>query len=146
LKYFSVKNVLQVCTDAIYTTIIPETILDESKFKINFDKKLFANAKNDIELEEVQKRYNAERKKKPDYIYHKEASSWTINYKGILEFPPSEVPSLSTNPKLITLQKPYLIGQEETNLLAKYHRKQNPGLIAMTYHKYFHLGTTAIDE
>ena len=32
------------------------------------------------------------------------------------------------------------------NLLAEYHRKQNPGLIAMTYHKYFHLGATAIDE
>ncbi|CAG8615852.1 9837_t:CDS:2, partial [Diversispora eburnea] len=117
---------------------IPETILDESKLKIDFDESLYINAKNDIELEEVHKKYNAEinkikkqyesvivldtpeikygqwRKKKPGYIYRKEASSWTINHK--------------------------------TNLLAEYHRKQNPGLITMTYHKYFHLGATAIDE
>ncbi|CAI2198518.1 18969_t:CDS:2, partial [Funneliformis geosporum] len=32
------------------------------------------------------------------------------------------------------------------NLLAEYHRKQNPGLMAMTYHKYFHLEATPIDE
>ncbi|CAG8572245.1 6654_t:CDS:2 [Ambispora leptoticha] len=60
LKCFPVENVLRICTDAIYTTTIPKTILDKSKLKINFDKKLFANAKNNIELEEVQKRYNAE--------------------------------------------------------------------------------------
>ncbi|CAG8608058.1 5380_t:CDS:2, partial [Diversispora eburnea] len=144
---------------------IPETILDESKLEIDFDKELFANAKNDIELEEVHKRYDAE--KKPGYIYRKEASSWTINYKSSLDFPPSEAPPLSTDPKLITLRKPYLVDQggsgkttrairafsnrkivvlTPANLLAEYHRKQNPGLTAMTYHKYFHLGATPIDE
>ncbi|RHZ89329.1 hypothetical protein Glove_16g102 [Diversispora epigaea] len=84
---------------------IPETILDESKLEIDFDKELFANAKNDIELEEVYKRYDAEvdkikkqyesvivldtleikygqwHKKKSGYIYRKKASSWTINHK-----------------------------------------------------------------
>ncbi|RHZ44032.1 hypothetical protein Glove_772g16 [Diversispora epigaea] len=185
LKRFPIENVLRVCTDAIYTTAIPKTILDESKLRIDFDESLYTNAKNDIELEEVHKKYNAEinkikkqyksvivldtpeikygqwRKKKSGYIYCREASSWSINYKGSLEFPPSEVPPLSTDPKLITLRKPYLVGQggsgkttrairafpnrkivilTPANLLAEYHRKQNLGLIAMTYHKYFHLG------
>ncbi|CAG8627693.1 2297_t:CDS:2, partial [Diversispora eburnea] len=135
LKCFPIENVLRVCTNAIYTTAIPETILDESKLEIDFDKELFANAKNDIELEEVNKRYDAKVdkikkqyesvivldtlkikygqwcKKKPGYIYRKEASSWTINHKSSLDFPPSETPPLSTDPKLITLQKSYLVGQ-----------------------------------
>ncbi|CAG8626567.1 6055_t:CDS:10, partial [Diversispora eburnea] len=115
----------KLCTDAIYTTTIPETVLDESKLSINFDESFYTNVKNDIELEEW-------RKKKPGYIYRKETSSWIINHKGSLEFPPSEAPPLSTDPKLITLRKLYLVDQE--------------GLTAMIYHKYFHLGATAIDE
>ncbi|RHZ88627.1 hypothetical protein Glove_21g16 [Diversispora epigaea] len=191
LKRFLIENVLRVCTDAIYTTAIPETVLDENKLRIDFDESIYTNAKNNIELEEVHKKYNAEinkikkqyesvivldtpeikygqwRKKKPGYIYCKEASSWTINHKGSLEFPSSEAPPLSTDSKLITLRKPYLVGQggsgkttrairafpnrkivvlTPTNLLAEYYRKQNPGLTAMTYHKYFHLEAIAIDE
>ncbi|CAI2198541.1 17957_t:CDS:2, partial [Funneliformis geosporum] len=74
---------------------------------------------------------------------------------------------LSIDSKLITLQKAYLVGQGGSrkttqairafpgrkvvvlipaNLLAEYHRKQNPGLTAMIYHKYFHLMATPIDE
>ena len=104
---------------------------------------------------------------KEGYTYHKEASSWAINHKGTLEFSPSDAPPLSTDSKLITLRKSYLVGQggsgkttrairafpgrklvvlTPANLLAEYHRKQNSGLVAMTYHKYFHLGATPIDE
>ncbi|POG73384.1 hypothetical protein GLOIN_2v1477001 [Rhizophagus irregularis DAOM 181602=DAOM 197198] len=197
LKRFPIENVLRVCTDAIYTTAISETILDETvvemgqKLLPDFDESLFAKAKNSAELEEVHAKYEAEldkirkqyesaivletpeikygqwRKKKEGYTYRKEASSWAINYKGTLEIPPSDAPPLSIDSKLITLQKVYLVGQggsEKTtrairafpgrkvvvltpaNLLAEYHRKQNPGLTAMTYHKYFHLGATPIDE
>ncbi|CAI2197085.1 14841_t:CDS:2, partial [Funneliformis geosporum] len=74
---------------------------------------------------------------------------------------------LSIDSKLITLQKVYLVGQGGSgkiiqaicafpgqkvvvlipeNLLAEYYRKQNPGLTAMIYHKYFHLEATPIDE
>ncbi|GES73989.1 AAA family ATPase [Rhizophagus clarus] len=197
LKRFPIKNVLRVCTDAIYTTAIPETILDETvvemgqKLLPNFDESLFAKAKNSAELEEVHAKYEAEldkkrkqyelaiiletpeikygqwRKKKEGYTYRKEVSFWAINYKGTLEIPPSDAPPLSIDSKLITLQKGYLVGQggsgkttqaicafpgrkvvvlTPANLLAEYHRKQNPGLTAMTYHKYFHLGATPIDE
>ncbi|GBC01899.1 hypothetical protein RclHR1_43790001, partial [Rhizophagus clarus] len=197
LKRFLIENVLRVCTDAIYTTAIPKTILDEivvemgQKLLPNFDESLFAKAKNSAELEEVHAKYEAEldkkrkqyesaivletpeikygqwRKKKEGYTYHKEASSWAINYKGTLEIPPSDAPPLSIDSKLITLQKVYLVGQGDSgkttrairafpgrkvvvltpaNLLAEYHRKQNSGLTAMTYHKYFHLGATPIDE
>jgi hypothetical protein len=67
LKIFTIKNVLQVCTDSIYATAISKTILDESIIKMgqelltNFDKSLFAKVKNSTGLEEARARYNAER-------------------------------------------------------------------------------------
>ncbi|CAI2170116.1 4007_t:CDS:2 [Funneliformis geosporum] len=87
--------------------------------------------------------------------------------RDILIIPPSDTPSLSIDSKLITLQKVYLVGQggsgktirairafpgqkvvvlTPANLLAEYYRKQNPGLTAMTYHKYFHLEAIPINE
>jgi hypothetical protein len=105
LKRFSIENVLRVCTDAIYTTAISKTILDETVVKMgqkllpDFDNSLFAKAKNSAELKELRAKYEAEldkkrkqyesaivleipkikygqwRKKKEEYTYRKEALS-----------------------------------------------------------------------
>src|SRR5688572_15836398 len=70
VKCFSVKNVLQVCMDIIYTIAISKTILDKTVVKMgqellsNFDKSLFAKVKNNAELEEVRAKYDAELDKK----------------------------------------------------------------------------------
>src|SRR4051794_13589947 len=70
LKCFLIENILRVCTDAIYTTTIPKTILDETVVEMgqellpDFDKSLFTKAKNSAELEEVYAKYEAELDKK----------------------------------------------------------------------------------
>ena len=88
----------------------------EQKLLPDFDNSLFAKAKNSAKLKEVCVKYEAEldkkrkqyelaivweipeikydqwRKKKEGYTYHKEASFWAINHKGVLEFPPSDAP------------------------------------------------------
>ena len=59
-----------MCADAIYTTAIPETILDETVVEMgqellpNFDHSLFTKAKNSAKLEEMHAKYEAELDKK----------------------------------------------------------------------------------
>ncbi|CAG8661870.1 7435_t:CDS:2, partial [Diversispora eburnea] len=93
-----------------------------------------------IVLDTPEIKYGQWHKKKPGYIYRKEASSWTINHKI------DQGGSGKTTRAICAFPNRKVVVLTPANLLAEYHRKQNPGLTAMTYHKYFHLGATAIDE
>ncbi|CAI2190127.1 17423_t:CDS:2, partial [Funneliformis geosporum] len=80
---------------------------------------------------------------KRGYTYRKEASSWTINYEAYLV---GQGGSGKTTRAIRVFPSRKVIVLTLANLLVKYYRKQNPGLTAMKYHKYFHLKATPIDE
>ena len=162
LKRFPIKNILRICTDAIYTTEIPESVADTIVSDISKIK------------------YGQWREKPSGYIYREEAASWNIKFKGILDFPPSEMPALLPNEtpgfapikisdtlESMTNMQIYIWGQGgcgKTTTQIRIHqnrkltilgpmnqhgveiREKYPEINAMTYHKFFHLGAISIED
>ncbi|CAG8463930.1 2912_t:CDS:2 [Acaulospora morrowiae] len=118
LKRFPIENVFY---DKIFN--LEEKNIDTTEIKNEFNKRE-KHAESIIVIDTPMIKYSQWRKKKP---VGQGGSGKTI--RAIHVF---------SNRKIVVLTP--------ANLLAEYHRKQNPGLTAMTYHKYFHLGATAINE